>query len=77
MKDVAKEVNDVIKEINKMKPEERLEKLQKIGPELLEKRKVKTHELPELENAHVGKTLMRMAPYPSQYYCILEIKYTF
>lgn len=66
MKDVAKEVNEVLKEVNKMKPEEQLKKLEEIAPELLEKKeKVKTHELPELENAHEGKTVMRMAPYPS------------
>ncbi len=66
MKDVAREVNDIIKEVNKMKPNEQLETLQKIAPELLEKKeKVKTHELPPLENAHEGKTVMRMAPYPS------------
>lgn len=66
MKDVAKQVNDIIKEVNKMKPEAQLEKLQKIAPELLEKKeKPRTHELPALENAHEGKVVMRMAPYPS------------
>lgn len=66
MKDVAKDVNSIIKEVNKMNPNEQLEKLQKIAPELLEKKeKVKTHELPALENAHEGKVVMRMAPYPS------------
>lgn len=65
MKDVAKEVAFVIKEVNAMKPNEQLEKLQKMAPELLEKKEKPKHELPELENAHEGKTVMRMAPYPS------------
>ncbi|MDI6738138.1 MAG: glutamate--tRNA ligase [Nanoarchaeota archaeon] len=65
MKDVARDVNSVIKDVNAMKPNEQLEKLQKTAPELLEKKEKPKHELPELKNAHKGKTLMRMAPYPS------------
>lgn len=66
MKDVAKEVNSVIREVNAMKPDAQLKQLKEIAPELLEKKeKPKTHELPELENAVDGKVVMRMAPYPS------------
>ncbi|HII16159.1 MAG TPA: glutamate--tRNA ligase [Nanoarchaeota archaeon] len=64
--EVAKEVNAVIKEVNKAKPDAQLKQLESLAPELLEKKeKPKTHELPELNNAVDGQVVMRMAPYPS------------
>jgi len=64
MKDVAKEVSQVIKEVNAMPVEDQLAKLKKIAPELLEKKEVKERELPELKNVK-GQVIMRLAPYPS------------
>ncbi len=65
MKSVAKQVSQVIKEVNSMKPEEQLKKLKCIAPELLEKKQGKRENtLPELENVK-DKVIMRLAPYPS------------
>ncbi|MBU4241955.1 MAG: glutamate--tRNA ligase, partial [Nanoarchaeota archaeon] len=65
MKDVAKEVSQVIKEVNSMSLKDQLDKLKKIAPELLEKKEVKKErELPELKNVK-DKVVMRLAPYPS------------
>jgi len=65
-KELAKDVNKIVAEVNGMKKEEQLAELEKIAPELLEKKEKKKaeRELPELDNVK-GKVVMRMAPYPS------------
>lgn len=69
MKDLSKDINEIIKEVNAMKPEAQLKELKKIAPELLEEKKPeeKKRELPELENAIPGKVVTRMPPEPSKY----------
>ena len=64
IKEISKQVNEVVREVNKLKLEQQIEKLQKIAPELLEKKKrVKKHELPPLKNPK--KVIMRFEPSPS------------
>jgi len=66
MKNLIKEIDKVVKEVNFIGIDEQLNKLKGIAPELLEKKKeAETHELHELENAKTGKVVMRLAPYPS------------
>lgn len=64
IKDLANEVDGVIKEISKLDVKEQRKKLEKMAPELLKKKKVeKKRELPELPNAK--KVMMRFEPSPS------------
>jgi glutamyl-tRNA synthetase len=67
MKEIAKEVNAIIKEVNKIPAAEQLKELQKNAPELLiEKVKEEKHELKELEDVDLKKgVVMRFAPSPS------------
>jgi glutamyl-tRNA synthetase len=67
MKEIAKEVNAIIKEVNKIPVAEQLKELQKNAPELLiEKVKEEKHELKELEDVDKKKgVIMRFAPSPS------------
>ena len=57
----------IVEEVNSMKPEEQLKKLQKLAPELLEEKKVEKKELKELPGAEIGKIVTRMPPEPSKY----------
>lgn len=61
IKEVIKEISDVLRQVNKLSQEEQLKKLENIAPELLEKKEQK--DLPDLPNP--SKVIMRMAPYPS------------
>ena len=63
MKDVAKQVNAVIKEVNKLSLEKQQEKLKKFAKELPRKKPKKKHALPELKNPK--KVVMRFEPSPS------------
>lgn len=65
MKEVMKELNKIIKEINAMEKEHRIEHLKDIAPELLEEKKVERKQgLKDLPNA--GKNVvLRIAPSPS------------
>jgi glutamyl-tRNA synthetase len=66
-KQIGNLVEDTVTEINNLSIEEQTAKLEEIAPELLERRgKIKrTHELPELENAEMGKVVTRYAPEPN------------
>ncbi|HLD15122.1 MAG TPA: glutamate--tRNA ligase [Candidatus Nanoarchaeia archaeon] len=63
--EVIKKVNEIIKKVNFMSLEEQTKKLEKLAPEMLEKKKIVEerilHELPNVK----GKVVMRFAPYPS------------
>lgn len=65
IKEIAKEVSEVIKKVGKMKLEKIREELEVIAPELLEKKEHEKKGLHDLEKAEMGKVRMRIAPYPS------------
>lgn len=66
IKDVAKTVAEVLKDVNSMKVDAQLKELQKLAPELLvEEKKEEEKKLPELKDAVQGKVVMRVAPSPS------------
>jgi glutamyl-tRNA synthetase len=66
IKDISKDIQDVIKEISKLSIEQQEAELKKSAPELLEKKKVEKKEgLPEFKNAKKGKVVMRFEPSPS------------
>lgn len=63
--EVAVAVDEVVRAVNAMAPEEQRAELERTAPELLETRKVEAPGgLPELPNVS-GPVVMRMAPYPS------------
>ena len=64
IKDISKQVNAILKEINSMSLEKQKELLEKEAPELLkEKKHAEKRELPELKNTK--KVIMRFEPSPS------------
>ncbi len=65
IKAIQKDLQAIIKEVNKMSKDERLEELKELAPELLEEKKTEKREgLKDLPNA--GKTtVLRFAPSPS------------
>ena len=67
LNEIKKEIMSIVEEVNSMKPEEQLKKLQKLAPELLEEKKVEKKELKELPGAEIGKIVTRMPPEPSKY----------
>jgi glutamyl-tRNA synthetase len=64
---ISKEVAAVVKLVNALKLEEQRAKLEKLAPELLEKKKGERRKLPPLENAVKGKVVTRIPPEPSKY----------
>lgn len=67
IKEISRDMQAAVKEVNKMPLEEQAAELKRTAPELLEEKKKeeKKHELPELKNAEKGKVVMRFAPSPS------------
>jgi len=66
IKTIAKEVQEVIKDISKLTPEKIREELEEKAPELLEKKEgPKIRELPELKGVRPGNVVMRFEPSPS------------
>ncbi len=62
IKNLIKEIEEVIKKVNQMNKEEILKELKRVAPELLEKKKEEgLRELPNVEDGVV----MRFAPFPS------------
>tara|TARA_Y100000310_G_scaffold345695_1_gene468427 strand:- start:10677 stop:12311 length:1635 start_codon:yes stop_codon:yes gene_type:complete len=65
-KTLAKNIQGIVSEVNKLSLEEQTARLQKIAPELLEKKDKKKRELPPLENTE-GGVVTRLPPEPSKY----------
>ncbi|MBU0930179.1 MAG: glutamate--tRNA ligase [Nanoarchaeota archaeon] len=64
LKEISKEIQSIINEVNKLSLEKQTDELKKIAPELLEKREKQEIKLKELSNVS-GKVIMRIAPFPS------------
>ena len=64
---IVEEVKKVISEINSLNLNEQVRKLKEIAPDLLEEKKIgeKERSMPNLENALIGKVIMRFAPNPN------------
>ena len=73
-KEAAKQVNDIIKEINKMSPEEQQEKLDELGG-IEEKEHKKKEGLKDLSFAEKGKAVLRFAPSPSGPFCRIHLQH--
>ena len=58
-------VEKIVKEVNLMSPEEQRKSLEKIAPELMEKKEKKQEGLSELSSAREGEVRTRFAPSPS------------
>lgn len=67
IKELNKEIQKTVKDVNKLSLEKQKSKLKKIAPEMLEKKKAERKELPELPNAVMGKVVTRIPPEPSKY----------
>lgn len=70
MKEISKEISRIVKNVNSMKPENQIEKLKEIAPELLEKKKKiskREQGLQDLPEAEDGKVNTRIPPEPSKY----------
>ncbi len=66
-KALLQEIQAVIKDVNSWSAEQQRSRLQKLAPELLEKKPVEKQDLKELKNATHGKIKTRLAPEPSKY----------
>ncbi len=67
IKELSKDIQKTVKEVNKLSLDEQKAKLKDIAPEMLEKKKAEKKELPELKNAVMGKVVTRIPPEPSKY----------
>ncbi len=67
MKNIMKEVNKTIKEVNSWSLKKQKEKLDEMGLKIEKKSKEDKHELPELPNAIPGKVITAFPPEPSKY----------
>ncbi|MBN2112480.1 glutamate--tRNA ligase [Candidatus Woesearchaeota archaeon] len=64
-KELMKDIQQIVREINKLSVEEQTKQLQELAPEMLEKKAVEKEVLKQLKNAENGKVVMRFAPSPS------------
>ncbi|MCW1296642.1 MAG: glutamate--tRNA ligase [Candidatus Parvarchaeota archaeon] len=66
IKELSKEISEIVKEVNELSVEEQKKKLEKVAPELLEKKKIEEKKgLKPLPNAEKGKVVTRLPPEPS------------
>jgi len=65
--EVMQDIKKIVADVNKMNIVEQTRKLQKIAPELLEKKEVEEKGLPDLPKAQKGKVVTRIPPEPSKY----------
>ncbi len=63
--ELGKDVAAVVKDVNKLKPEEQRKRLAAIDESLLEKKEKVQEPLPPLQGAAMGKVVTRFAPAPS------------
>ncbi|MFA5175988.1 MAG: glutamate--tRNA ligase [Candidatus Nanoarchaeia archaeon] len=64
LKEINPDLMKIIKEVNKLSLEKQTSELQKLAPELLEKKPVEERKLKDLPDVK-GKVVMRFAPFPS------------
>ncbi len=62
IKELNKEIQKTVKDVNKLSLDEQKAKLKDIAPEMLEKKKAEKKELPELPNAVMGKVVTTYWP---------------
>lgn len=62
---VRAEVEKLVKEINRLTPEEQQARLRRLAPEMLIREEKKQEELPPLPNARPGHVITRFAPSPT------------
>lgn len=64
---IVEETKKIVNDVNSMSLENQTNKLKELAPELLEQKKVeeKEKQIPDLENAIIGKVIMRVAPNPN------------
>ncbi len=67
IKELSKNIQKTVKDVNKLSVDEQKKKLKEIAHEKLEKKKKEKKELPELKNAVMGKVVTRIPPEPSKY----------
>ncbi len=63
-KTIFAQINNIVNEVNKLTLEQQKQQLEKLAPELLEKKKEEKKQLPELKNVK-GKFTVRFAPNPN------------
>jgi len=66
VKNVIKNIQEIVKKVNSMKPGEKEQEFSKYKDHVKEKEQ-REEGLPELENAKEGKVITRLAPEPSKY----------
>lgn len=63
--EMINEIKNVVDDVNSLSLDEQKKTIEKLGIEKIEKKEGKRTGLPEMENAWMGKVVMRLAPYPS------------
>src|SRR2546428_13358084 len=64
-REIFPDVEAVVREVNALDPDAQRAELERLAPELLERKEAREAELPPLPGAEEGKTVFRLAPYPS------------
>ena len=64
-REIIPEVEAVVQEVNALEPDAQRAELERLAPELLERKEARSAELPPLPGAEDGKGVLRLAPYPS------------
>ncbi|TLZ58113.1 MAG: glutamate--tRNA ligase [Methanobacteriota archaeon] len=64
-REIIPEVEAVVREVNALGPDAQRAELERLAPELLERKEARAAELPPLPGAEDGKGVLRLAPYPS------------
>src|SRR3989442_340955 len=64
-REISPEVEAVVREVNALEPDAQRAELERLAPELLERKEARGAEVPPLPGAEDGKGVLRLAPYPS------------